>query len=154
VAYPQHPLNRQIVKVLKREGRYWIIEKADGSQEKLPLAWAETVPSIIAQANRQNEPWAEVTELLNLVKIVERLRVQPPALQSLVKATSMRSLPVSVIALGLSYNSNEINRLPHTLFWTLIHPGFKRQIHTIARPLNIAQQKDRGPKIRARQPPG
>jgi hypothetical protein len=78
VAHPQHPLNRQIVKVLKREGRHWIIEKADGSQEKLPLAWAETVPSIIAQANRQDEPWAGVTELLNLVKIVERLRVQPP----------------------------------------------------------------------------
>ena len=58
VAHPQHSLNRQIVKVLKREGRHWIIEKADGSQEKLPLAWAETVPSIIAQANRQDEPWA------------------------------------------------------------------------------------------------
>ena len=85
MAHPQHPLNGEIVKVRKREAGQWVIERPDGSLEKLPLAWAESVPPIIAQANRAgvvqaapSEAWVGVTELLNLVKMIERLRAQPP----------------------------------------------------------------------------
>ena len=77
VAHPQHPRNGEIVKVLKQEGRYWVVEGPDGSPEKLPLAWAEPLSPIIAQQD-QSEAWAGVTELLNLVKIMQRLRGQPP----------------------------------------------------------------------------
>jgi hypothetical protein len=94
VAHPQHPLNGEIVKVRKREGRHWVIERPDGSLEKLPLAWAETISPIIAPAIHAGvtpvncagvvalaesvEAWVGVTELLNLVTMIKRLRVQPP----------------------------------------------------------------------------
>jgi len=78
--------------VLSQEAGHWIIERPDGSPEKLPLAWAEALPPIIASANcagvvsadnPEAEPeapcgWAGVTELLNLVKMIARLRAQPP----------------------------------------------------------------------------
>ena len=78
VAHPQHPLNNKIIKVLSREAGHWIIERPDGGQEKLPLGWVEAVSPIIAQATPAAEPWAGVTELLNLVKMIKRLRVQSP----------------------------------------------------------------------------
>ena len=77
VAHPQHRLNGEIVKVLKQAGKYWIIEGPDGNPERLPLAWVEPVSPIIAQPN-QSETWVGVTELLNLVKMMQRLRGQPP----------------------------------------------------------------------------
>ena len=77
MAHPQHPLNGRIVKVLGQETGYWLIETPDGRPEKLPLAWAEALPPIIAQANHA-EPWAGVTELLNLVTMITRLKIQPP----------------------------------------------------------------------------
>lgn len=77
VAHPQHPLNNKIVKVLSQEAGHWIIERPDGSPEKLLFAWAEAVPPIIAHKESQ-EIWAGVTELLNLVTMIKRLRVQPP----------------------------------------------------------------------------
>ncbi len=85
VAHPQHPLNGEIVKVRKREGRHWVIERPDGSLEKLPFAWVESISPIIAPAIHAGvapaesvEAWAGVTELLNLVTMIQRLRAQPP----------------------------------------------------------------------------
>lgn len=77
VVHPQHPLNTRIVKVLGREAGHWIIENPGGSSEKLPLAWAEAAPGIIVQAE-SSHAWVGVTELLNLVKMIKRLRAQPP----------------------------------------------------------------------------
>ena len=77
VAHPQHPLNGEIVKVRKQKGNYWIIDWPDGSSEKLPLAWAEFLSPIIVRQD-ESEPLTGVTELLNLVKMMQRLRGQPP----------------------------------------------------------------------------
>jgi hypothetical protein len=77
VVHPQHALNGKIVKVLGREAGHWIIARPDGSPEKLPLAWAEALTPIIPSADNP-EPWAGVIELLDLVKIINPLRAQPP----------------------------------------------------------------------------
>ena len=77
VAHPLHPRNGEIVKVLKQTGEYWIIVGPDGNPEKLPLAWSEPISPIIAPPD-QPKAWLGVTELLNLVKMMQRLRGQPP----------------------------------------------------------------------------
>jgi len=77
VVHPQHGLKGEIVKVLGRDSGHWIIAKPDGRVEKLPMTWGEALSPIIVQAEGVGA-WAGVTELLNLVKMMARLRVQPP----------------------------------------------------------------------------
>ena len=77
VAHPQHRLRGKLVKVLGRDSGHWLIAGREGQAEKLPVAWGEEVPAIIVQAEEE-EAWVGVTELLNLVTMIARLRVQPP----------------------------------------------------------------------------
>lgn len=77
MAHAQHRLNGQIVKVLGQAGDHWLVVGTDGEVQSIPRAWLEEIIPIIPSTD-PIQPWAGVTELLNLVTMMERLHSQPP----------------------------------------------------------------------------
>jgi hypothetical protein len=87
-----HPLAGQIVKVLRQtrhgayEERRWVVEPPGQAPLSLPLSWAILVDDTTDPAPCPVEPGADespqrlvdVTSLLNLANIVEKLRSQQP----------------------------------------------------------------------------
>ncbi len=77
VVQARHRLDGQVVKVLGEARAGWQVVGAGGETLSLPQAWLEEVTPIIPSTNL-SEPWAGMTELLNLVTMIAGLRVQPP----------------------------------------------------------------------------
>ncbi len=84
VIHPNHPLAGQLVRVVRQGGHaahvegQWIIELAGQTRAGIPLSWAV----LVEEANEsepgttETEPeglWADVTALLNLVRMVRDL---------------------------------------------------------------------------------
>ena len=82
--HPHHPLNNQIVKVLRRAGNKfypeacYLISLPDGTRAEIPVSWAVPVSAGEEDQPARSQPpptelWAGIGELLALARLVQAL---------------------------------------------------------------------------------
>ena len=94
IVHPHHPLAGQRVQAVEKRGTnaasQWVIQLDDQTRTRIPASWAVPddemgSPPVLSTAG----PWADVTGLLRLARMVHRLRAVQPTEGESDETTSM-----------------------------------------------------------------